>query len=253
VAERPTGTPCWADIAVPDVDRAKQFYGALFGWDCRTDPRPEAGGYTMCYLDDLPAAAITPIWNESSRPGWSVYLASDDADATAAAITANGGQVVADPMDVFDAGRLTMGVDPTGAVFGVWQKGTHRGIETEYPPGAISWVELVTTDVAGAADFYGAVFGLGTEEFPGMPGYRTWQLDGITRGGVIQIDPERSGPDSHWRIYVAVADADAACGRAQELGGTVDTPPFDIENVGRPAFIRDPFDLRVGLIQPLQS
>jgi len=251
VPERPTGTPCWADIAVPDVERAKQFFGSLFGWDCRTDPREEAGGYTMCYLDGLAAAAITPIWDEGSRPGWSIYLASEDADATAQAITANGGQVVMDPMDVFDAGRLTMGVDPTGAVFGVWQKGTHRGVETEYPPGAISWIELVTPDIEAAAQFYGSVFGLGTEEFPGMPGYRTWMLDGIVRGGLVQLDPERSGPMAHWRVYVAVADADAACARAVELGGTVDIPPFDVPGVGRPAFIRDPFDLRVGLIQPL--
>ena len=66
-----------------------------------------------------------------------------------------------------------------------------------------------------------------------------------------QIDPERSGPDGHWRVYVAVADADAGCARTQELGGTVDIAPFDIENVGRPAFIRDPAGVRVGLIQQL--
>jgi predicted enzyme related to lactoylglutathione lyase len=254
VAERPTGTPCWADIAVPDVERAKQFYGAMFGWDCRTDPREEAGGYTMCYLDNLPAAAITPIWNEGSRPGWSVYLASDSADATAEAIAANGGQVVMGPMDVFDAGRLAMAIDPTGAAFGVWQKGTHRGIETEYPPGAISWVELVTGDTDAAAAFYGAVFGLDTAPFPGMDGYRTWQKDGVTRGGLIALDAMRSGEmGSHWRVHLAVADADATCRQADELGGTVEVPPFDIEGVGRSAFIRDPFDLRVGIIQPAQG
>jgi predicted enzyme related to lactoylglutathione lyase len=251
VAERPTGTPCWADVAVPDVERAKEFYGGLFGWDCQTSPDPEAGGYTMCLLDGLPACAISPVWGEDAPAGWTIYIASDDADATAAAIAANGGQVMAPPFDVLDAGRMCVAADPAGAVFGVWQKGTHRGIETEYPPGALSWIELVTTDVEGSAAFYGAVFGLGTEGFPGMEGYRTWMMDGIVRGGLIQLDPERSGPQSHWRVYVAVEDADAACERAVELGGRVEVPPFDIPSVGRPAFVRDPADVRVGLIQPL--
>lgn len=31
------------------------------------------------------------------------------------------------PMDVFDAGRMTLAADPTGAVFGVWQAGNHTG------------------------------------------------------------------------------------------------------------------------------
>ena len=84
-----------------------------------------------------------------------------------------------------------------------------------------------------------------------MPGYRTWMLDGIVRGGLMEGDPDRSGPDAHWRVYIAVDDADAAYARAVELGGAEDTPPFDVPGVGRPAFIRDPFDLRVGLIQPL--
>jgi uncharacterized protein len=253
VPERPTGTPCWADVSVPDVERAKEFYGGLFGWDCQTSPDPEAGGYTMCLLDGLPACAISPIWGEDVPAGWTIYIASDDADATAAAVTANGGRVMAPPFDVLDAGRMCVVGDPTGAVFGVWQKGVHRGIGTEYPPGALSWIELVTTDVEAAAAFYGAVFGLGTEEFPGMAGYRTWMMDGIVRGGLIQIDPARSGPHSHWRVYVGVADVDATCAQAEAAGGSVDVPPYDIPNVGRSAFIRDPAGVRVGLIQAQQQ
>ena len=87
-----------------------------------------------------------------------------------------------------------------------------------------------------------------------MDGYRTWQQDGVTCGGLIALDPMRSGEiGSHWRVHSAVADADAACRRADELGGSVEVPPFDIEGVGRSAFIRDPFDLRVGIIQQAQG
>ena len=29
-----TGTPCWVDLIVPDVEKAVAFYSELFGWDC---------------------------------------------------------------------------------------------------------------------------------------------------------------------------------------------------------------------------
>ncbi|MGH3670407.1 MAG: hypothetical protein ACRDSH_07200, partial [Pseudonocardiaceae bacterium] len=28
----PSGTPCWVDLAVPDVEAATKFYGAILGW-----------------------------------------------------------------------------------------------------------------------------------------------------------------------------------------------------------------------------
>ena len=51
---------------------------------------------------------------------WMTYLATADADATAAKIKGGGGQLVMEPMDVMDAGRMAVAVDPAGAVFGVW-------------------------------------------------------------------------------------------------------------------------------------
>ena len=35
--------------------------------------------------------------------------------------------MLVDPFDVFDAGRMTIAQDPTGATFGVWQAGKHIG------------------------------------------------------------------------------------------------------------------------------
>jgi predicted enzyme related to lactoylglutathione lyase len=65
---------------------------------------------------------------------WSTYLRSDDAAAPAASVTANGGQVYMEPMDVPEKalslgaavidgpdgssfGRLATVADPTGAMF----------------------------------------------------------------------------------------------------------------------------------------
>jgi predicted enzyme related to lactoylglutathione lyase len=253
MAERPTGTPCWVDISVPDVDAAKTFYTGLLGWDCRTDPRPEAGGYTMCFVDGVTAAAITPMWGEDAKAGWSVYFASDDVDVSAAAVADNGGQVLAPPMDVFDAGRMAFALDPVGATFGIWQKGVHRGMETDFGPGAVAWIELVARGTETAAAFYGAVFGLEAAPFPDMPTYWLLQQGGVTAGGLIELDEARSGAEgSHWRVYVGVADADASCDRAVELGGSVEVAPFAAAGIGRIAFLRDPFNVRLGIIAPEQ-
>ena len=252
MAERATGMPCWVDISVPDVGAAKEFYAGLLGWDCRTDPRPEAGGYTMCFVDGVPAAAITPVWGEDARPGWSIYIASDDADASAAAVTEHGGQVLSPPMDVFDAGRMAFAVDPTGATFGIWQKGVHRGVETEYVPGAVAWVELVARGAETAAAFYEAVFGLVAVPFANMDSYWIFEQGGVTTGGLIELSEAMSGPEgSHWRVYAGVADIDGSCERTVALGGRVEIPAFDAEGIGQIAFIRDPFDIRLGIIQPV--
>lgn len=58
---------------------------------------------------------------------WSTYLRSDDAAATAASVTANGGQVYVEPMDVPEQGHMALFGDATGAAVGVWQPREMRG------------------------------------------------------------------------------------------------------------------------------
>ena len=54
-----------------------------------------------------------------------------------------------DPFDVFDAGRMTIAQDPTGATFGVWQAGKHIGAELANEPGTMNWNECQTRDPEG--------------------------------------------------------------------------------------------------------
>ncbi|MGE5689245.1 MAG: VOC family protein, partial [Pseudomonadota bacterium] len=126
-----TGQPCWADVTSPDVDAAAAFYAELFGWRADKAPQPEAGGYTMFSKAGKHTAAASPPapGTEGVPPHWTVYLAADDVDAVARSIRAAGGTVMMDPFDVFDSGRMTIAVDPTGAAFGVWQAGTHIGAQ----------------------------------------------------------------------------------------------------------------------------
>ena len=107
----PHGMPSWCDMSSRDIEAAKAFYGALFGWEMHTAPEPEAGGYTMALLKGRAAAAITPQQQEKVDlgipPHWTMYFTVDDVDAMAAKVEAAGGSVMAPPFDVMTAGRMT--------------------------------------------------------------------------------------------------------------------------------------------------
>ncbi len=178
---------------------------------------------------------------DPSQPtAWTVYLASDDADATAAAITANGGTVLADPFDVPGNGRMTVAMDPAGAAFGVWQAVGTIGAEIYNEPGGLTWEDARLTDPDAARAFYTAVFGYTYQDLSGAPGdYTTFHLGGDPLGGMGGMMGAPAGTPSHWVAYFAVADTDAAVAAATGSGGGLLGEPMDTP-FGRMAFLTDP-------------
>jgi predicted enzyme related to lactoylglutathione lyase len=234
------GVPCWVDIGSPDPQGAADFYGALFGWDAPEGP-PETGGYRVAMVGDRAVAGIGPAQNPGP-PFWATYIAVASADDAAEKVTAAGGQTIVPPMDVLDVGRMAVFADPIGAVFSVWQAGTHPGAELVNEPGTWSWCELLTTDVAASKAFYGAVFGWTANTVSAGDGeYTEWQVNGRSIAGMMQKPPMLPAEvPPHWAVYFAVADADTAAARVTELGGAVLMPPLDIEP-GRFAVVADPY------------
>ncbi|MDX6535093.1 MAG: uncharacterized protein QOF68_2837, partial [Gaiellales bacterium] len=168
--------------------------------------------------------------------------ASGDVDDTAARISAAGGTVIMEPFDVFDSGRMTFAADPAGAMFGVWQAGTHIGAQLRGEPGTINWAEVQTRDRAAAQPFYEQVFGYETDTMP-MPGgdYVLFKVGGRPVAGMIEIRPEWGDVPSNWSVVFEVEDCDAAAAKVQELSGSVINEPRDIEGVGRFAVVADPW------------
>ena len=237
------GTPSWVDLATTDMEGAKAFYGALFGWEFHTAPEPEAGGYTMALLEGKAAAAMMPQPQEQIDMGippcWNQYITVDDIDATVGAVEAAGGSVMAEPFDVFTAGRMGVIVDPTGAVVCLWQPGDNIGSEIVNQPGAFTWAELQTNDQDAAAEFYTKLLGLtSAQEDLGEMGTMTMFLAGEEVVGATMNTPVEGVPP-HWHVYFGVADADASVAKVAEMGGTVLAPPFDIPP-GRMATVQDP-------------
>lgn len=123
-----------------------------------------------------------------------------------------------------------------------------------HTPGTFCWWELATTDQKNAVSFYRALFGWDVNENPMGPNetYSMFQLRGKDVGAAFTMRPEQrqQGVPPHWASYVAVASADDAATRVQELGGQVLAPPFDVFDYGRMAVTQDPTGAVVSVWQP---
>lgn len=239
VDKHAVGTPTWMDLMTPDLEKARAFYGGLFGWKFLVGPK-ETGHYTMCQLDGRNVAGMGQRPSDAPFPPmWSLYFQVDDIDAFAARVRQHGGHVGMGPMDVMEEGRMAVCSDPTGAHFGMWQSKKHQGAQWVDEPGAMAWHEVNTRDGARARDFYAAVFGLEPKKVEGME-YWSMHKGPKAVAGVSQMGkawPADLPP--HWMNYFAVADTDAAVKKAKELGGTVHVGPMDTP-YGRMAVVTDP-------------
>ncbi|MDP9405809.1 MAG: VOC family protein [Actinomycetota bacterium] len=236
------GTPSWVDLVTSDPDGARAFYGALFGWEFDVGPA-ETGFYTRCRVRGHEVAGMVGQPSTETPTSWTTYFATDDADEVAQRVAEAGGRVFMGPDDVLDQGRLVLGVDPTGAVFGVWQARAHVGATLVNEPDTVIWNELATRDLPAALAFYSAVLGVGWEPYDTGEQGPAYQLlkagDTVVGGAMAMTDQWPAEMPAHWMTYFAVRNAEAAVARAQELGGTVTVPVTDSQQ-GPFAVLRDP-------------
>src|SRR5689334_21943961 len=99
------GTPCWVDLATPDIEAAESFYGNLLGWEIPEMPNSaELGGYRRAKLNGKDVAGVAPLMQEGQPPSWNTYVSVTDAKAALAAVGEAGGQVIVEAMEVRDLG-----------------------------------------------------------------------------------------------------------------------------------------------------
>jgi predicted enzyme related to lactoylglutathione lyase len=247
------GTPSWVDLAAPDLDAARSFYGGLFGWESQSaGPADQVADYSFFSLNGkLVCGFGSP--GEGEPPSWRSYVSVADADETANRVKEAGGRVLFGPTDIPDAGRMATFQDTEGAVFGAWQPGRHKGAQLVNEPGAVSWNELATRDPDAAKSFYTSVFGWDTEDrHMGEIPYITLKVDDRPVGGMLPLSdraPENISP--HWLVYFAVDDFDSAVDKAGELGGEVAAPEGDTP-AGPFAVLKDLGGAAFAVIQPSQ-
>ncbi|CAM5595071.1 hydrolase [Streptomyces spiroverticillatus] len=251
------GVPCWIDVALPDVEAGRRFYGGLFGWTFDEPADKEYGYYTQAYVgegDDRKNVAALAAKADGRMPtAWGVYFATPDTAALVARAREAGGQIVMDTMPVGPYGTMAQIADPGGAVFGVWQGASHPGFERTAVPGAFCWTEAYVreADLERVDAFYDKVFGFGTQDLAELTddesgvAFRTWSPAGTEPGDDTAIggravitDALPAEMPAHFLSYFMVEDCDATAAEAKRLGGRVSQPPFDIP-YGRMAILVD--------------
>ncbi len=240
------GTPSWTDLASPDIAASQQFYGSLFGWEfSEADTGDPGNPYVMVRQGGKDVAGMMKLSPEMQAGGmppvWSTYVTVKDVEAATAKATELGGAVLSGPMDVMDAGRMSVIADPTGAVFCVWQAKGTIGAQLVNEPVSLTWNELMSPDVDAAKQFYGGLFGWKAETMQmggDGPPYTVWMLGEAGIGGAMA--PPMEGMPAFWGVYFAVADCDATVAKATSLGANALNGPMDVPEVGRMAALMDP-------------
>ncbi|MHA3702060.1 VOC family protein [Jatrophihabitans sp. YIM 134969] len=246
----PQGVPSWSGLKAPYPEAAKKFYGGLFGWIFETVTPPGAPPYAIARLDGADAAGL-----DAGEARWSTYVAVDDVEASAAAVTAAGGTVTSGPDDTGPAGRSASCTDPTGMPFRPWQAGLRLGAQVTNVPNAWNFSNLHAADPA--LEFYEAVFGwrrLGGDDglMLQVPGHgehlrTTVDPDILERqanapDGFEDVVAAVQGPNAdggqRWNVMITVVDRDDTAARAEGLGADVLGRAED--GWTRTALLRDP-------------
>lgn len=248
------GAPCWADLNTPDLDGAKRFYGELLGWTFDVGD-PAMGYYSIARKDGKSVAGVAPKMPGQDFPTmWSLYLMCADVDALARKITAGGGKLVVEPMDIPGQGRMLFAFDSTGAGFGAWQPYGHRGAELHDAVGGMCWNEVNSRDGARTDGFYRDLFGYEQKQIGDGKGfdYTVWSVGGKDVCGRLQMTAEWGEIPPHWMTYFAIENCDAGAEKVKALGGQVMHGPFDSPH-GRIAVVSDPYGATFSIIQMSQQ
>jgi predicted enzyme related to lactoylglutathione lyase len=126
-------------------------------------------------------------------------------------------------------------------------------VRTSYRQGTPNWVDLQTTDQAGAKAFYADLLGWTYDDqpMPEGPVYSMAKLGEEHVAAIAAQSPElaAAGEPPAWNTYIAVDCVDDTAAKVEAAGGQIAMPPFDVMEAGRMAFVLDPSGAAVALWQ----
>jgi len=238
------GAFCWIELTTSDRRAAQQFYTSLVAWTANEMPMNGGEPYVMLQKGGLNVGAL--YQTAEVPPNWLSYVAVESADDSARTAKDLGANLLSQPFDVMDVGRMAVVEDPQGARFALWQAKRHHGIDVRDEPNTLCWNELMTSDIEGARKFYSALFDW---KLKVSSEYTEIHVDERGIGGLMQISPDMAGMPPHWHPYFMVENCDGALNKAKSLGVKDFFGPHDIPNVGRFAVLNDPQGATFAIIQ----
>jgi predicted enzyme related to lactoylglutathione lyase len=109
------------ELNTTDVDKAKGFYGKLFDWTLEDTPLGDLT-YTMIKVGKGTGGGMMKQLIPGAGSAWLPYVEVDDIAASTKKAQSLGAKVMKDVTDVMGMGSLSIIVDPTGAMLGLWQQ-----------------------------------------------------------------------------------------------------------------------------------
>ena len=111
------------ELNTTDVAKAKGFYGKLFEWTLEDTKMGESGDldYTMIKVGKGTGGGMMKQLIPGAGSAWLPYVEVSDIKLSTKKAQSLGAKVMKDVSAVADMGWLSMIVDPTGAMLGLWQ------------------------------------------------------------------------------------------------------------------------------------
>ena len=118
------------EIPADNVDRAKNFYGSIFGWELQTMPMGE-GEYTSVMTTDVDEQTRMPLEPGAINGGMMerteqvsgpvITIDVDGIDDALKKIESEGGSIVTPRTPIPGMGAFAYFKDPEGNVLGLWE------------------------------------------------------------------------------------------------------------------------------------
>jgi predicted enzyme related to lactoylglutathione lyase len=109
------------ELNTDDIDRAKEFYQQLFGWNYLEWPMGDSI-YWGVKTPEPPGGGIQTKPMPHAPTQWVPYISVEDINDTVARARSAGAEIIVDFMKVGDAGEMAIVRDPTGATIGLWKE-----------------------------------------------------------------------------------------------------------------------------------
>ncbi len=112
------GTVGWNELHAGDLDKAWDFYAAMFGWTkgVAMDMGP-MGTYQLFQIDGKDVGGMMNKAATMPMAAWAYYIMVDGIDAAAARIINNSGKIMMGPHEVPGGQWVIMATDPQGGFF----------------------------------------------------------------------------------------------------------------------------------------
>jgi hypothetical protein len=224
-AARTAGRWVWSDLVTTDVERSREFYTKVFGWEVREHPASSGSSrYLTVYANGRPIGGMVSAAPDAKSGARWIGLASGDPALMATRARERGGAVVVPPRTLSGRGEVTVLSDPDGAHFAVVRADRGDPADQLGQDNEWVWAELWSKDPGRAANFYRDVFGYDVGAADGKAaGAYVLSAGGRARAGIMRL------PDASlaavWIPYLRVASVAATVERARAGGGRVLVEP----------------------------